>query len=296
MRSDVATDGLAASAPEGGPKGGGRREIILRVVSAAVLAPLGVWAVWAGGYWLLAATTACGVVAAFEWTRMASQAETGWVRWAQYTTLGLTAAAAVLLATRGIEAVALAALVGCAVASGLAHIGKGSISSMAFGAIYTSLPFGCFVWIREMTPNGHLLLLAILAIVVTTDVGAYFAGRGFGGPLLSPKDSPNKTWTGAIGALVCAGLAGAAVARAGGGDFAHWLLVGLALSIVAQLGDLLESRFKRLYGVKDTSGFLPGHGGVLDRLDGLMAATVAAALIVRFLPALAPSLSSAGAQ
>jgi phosphatidate cytidylyltransferase len=174
-------------------------------------------------------------------------------------------------------------------------IGKGSISSMAFGAIYTSLPFGCFVWIREMNPDGQVLLLSILAIVVTTDVGAYFAGRGFGGPLLSPKDSPNKTWTGAIGALVCAGLAGAAVARAGGGDFFHWLMFGLALSVVAQLGDLLESRFKRLYGVKDTSGLLPGHGGVLDRLDGLMAATVAAALIIRFVPALAPSLSHAGA-
>ena len=125
MRSDVATDGSAASAPEGGPKGGGRREIILRVVSAAVLAPLGVWAVWAGGHWLLVATAACGVLAAFEWTRMASQAETGWVRWTQYTTLGVTAAAAVLLATQGMEAVALAARGACAQSSGIAHDGTG---------------------------------------------------------------------------------------------------------------------------------------------------------------------------
>jgi phosphatidate cytidylyltransferase len=297
MRTGGATDGSAALAPEGAViKGSGRREIILRVVTALVLAPLGVWAVYAGGIGLYLATAACGVIAAFEWTRMASQAEAGWVRWAQYAALGVTAAAAVFLAGRGIEMVALAALVGCAVASGLAYLGKGSMSSMAFGAIYTSLPFGCFVWIREMTPGGMLLLLSILAIVVTTDIAAYFAGRGFGGPLLSPKDSPNKTWTGAIGALVCAGLAGAAVARAGGGDFGHWLVFGLTLSIVAQCGDLLESRFKRLYGVKDTSGFVPGHGGVLDRLDGLMAATVAAALIVRFLPALAPSLSTAAGQ
>jgi phosphatidate cytidylyltransferase len=94
---------------------------------------------------------------------------------------------------------------------------------MAFGAIYTSLPFGAFVWIREDVPDGRMVLMALLAIVWATDIAAYFAGRGFGGPLLSPKDSPNKTWTGAIGALVCAALAGGAVARAAGGDFMHWV-------------------------------------------------------------------------
>jgi phosphatidate cytidylyltransferase len=296
MRSGGATDGLAALAPEGRSKGAGRREIILRVATALILAPLGLGAVYAGGVALVVATAVCGVIAAFEWTRMASQADVAWVRWAQYTTLGLTAAVTVILAHRGLETVALTALVGCAVASVLAFVGKGSMSSMAFGAIYTSLPFGCFVWIRELAPHGQLLLMSVLIIVWMTDIGAYFAGRGFGGPLLSPKDSPNKTWTGAIGALVCAGLAGAAVARAGGGDFSHWLVFGLALSVVAQTGDLLESRFKRLYGVKDTSGFIPGHGGVLDRLDGLMAATVAAALIARFLPTMAPSLTVAFGQ
>jgi phosphatidate cytidylyltransferase len=297
MRSGDATGGLAALAIEGAVlKGRGRREIVIRVATALIIAPLGLWAVYSGGITLMLATAACGIVAAFEWTRMAAQTEVGWVRWAQYAALGLGAAGAVFAAPHGLEAVALASLLGCAAACGLAVAGKGSMSSMAFGAIYTSLPFGCFIWIRELAPQGQWLLLAVLVIVWTTDIGAYFAGRGFGGPLLSPKDSPNKTWTGAIGALVCAGLAGAAVARAGGGDFAHWLVFGLTLSIVSQLGDLLESRFKRLYGVKDTSGFVPGHGGVLDRLDGLMAATVAAALIARFLPALAPSLSLAGPQ
>ena len=140
-----------------------------------------------------------------------------------------------------------------------------------------------------------MVLMALLAIVWATDVAAYFAGRGFGGPLLSPKDSPNKTWTGAIGALVCAALAGGAVARAAGGDFMHWVFASSVLSVVAQAGDLLESRFKRLYGVKDTSGIVPGHGGVLDRLDALMAAAVFAALTLRFLPMLAPGFGSAGA-
>lgn len=296
MRSGGATDGLAALAPEGRAKRGGRREIIMRVATACVLAPLGGWAVFAGGIGLLLATAACGIVAAFEWTRMAAQTEVRWIRYAQYTALGVTSAAAVFAAPYGLEAVALAALIGCAISSLFTFLGKGSISSVAFGAIYTSLPFGCFVWTRELAPGGQYLLLSVLAIVWMTDIGAYFAGRGFGGPLLSPRDSPNKTWTGAIGALVCAGLAGAAIARAGGGDFLHWLVFGLFLSIISQTGDLLESRFKRLYGVKDTSGFIPGHGGVLDRLDGLMAATVAAALIARFLPAFAPQLAIAGGQ
>lgn len=297
MRSDVAIDDSAASAAEGQKQGGGRREIVLRVVSAAFLAPLGLWACWVGGLPLAIATGACAVIASYEWTRMASQTDVRWVRVVLYVAMAATAAGAVYAAPFGIEEVALVALAGCALAIGLVWLGKGSISSMAFGAIYTSLPFGAFVWIREAAPSGQLVLLALLAIVWATDIAAYFAGRGFGGPLLSPKDSPNKTWTGAIGALVCAGLAGGAVARAAGGDFTHWLFASLALSIVAQAGDLLESRFKRLYGVKDTSGVVPGHGGVLDRLDALMAAAIFAALVLRFLPALAPGFpATAGTE
>jgi phosphatidate cytidylyltransferase len=256
---------------------------------------LGLWAVWSGGLGLVLATSLCAIVAAFEWTRMAAQTTVAWARFAMMAALAAASVTGVVLAsnTHALEVVAMSSLAGCAAVSLIALAAKGSVSSMAFGAIYATLPFGCFVWIREAAPNGQLFLLAILAIIWTTDIAAYFAGRGFGGPLLSPNDSPNKTWTGAIGAVVCAALAGAAVARGNNGDFAHWLFFGIFLSVVGQAGDLLESRFKRLFGVKDTSGFVPGHGGVLDRLDGLMLATVAAALILRFLPGLAPSLGGA---
>lgn len=296
MHSGVATDGSAALAPEAAKaSGAGRREIFLRVASAIVLAPVGLWTAYTGGIGLLLFTGLAGIVAAIEWTRMAAQTQVRWAKFLLYVVMALTAAAAVYLGQTDIGWAALAGLAGCLVSAGIAGLANGSVSSMAFGAIYTSLPFGAFVWIREATPNGQYFLMAILAIVWTTDVAAYFAGRGFGGPLLSPKDSPNKTWTGAIGALVCAGLAGAAVARGAGGDFMHWLVFSLILSVVGQSGDLLESRFKRLYGVKDTSGLVPGHGGVLDRLDGLMTATLVAALTVRFLPALVPALGSGGA-
>jgi phosphatidate cytidylyltransferase len=296
MRSDVAIDDSAASAAEGQKRGGGRREIVLRVISALILAPLGLAACWYGGPTLWIATGLCGVVAAIEWTRMAAQTEATWARWALYLVMAAGAAGAVWFGSQRLELVALISLATSAAAGLLSWAGKGSVSSMAFGAIYTSLPFGAFVWIRESQTSGQYYLIALLAIVWATDIAAYFAGRGFGGPLLSPKDSPNKTWTGAIGALVCAGLAGAAFARAVGGDFMHWLLASLIISVVAQAGDLLESRFKRLYGVKDTSGVVPGHGGVLDRLDALMAAAVLGALVLRFLPDLAPGfVGQAGA-
>lgn len=295
MRSDAVTDDLAALAPDAAVRKRGRREILLRVASAAVLAPLGLWAVYAGGLGLAVGTAGCGVLAAFEWTRMASQSKVVWVNAVLVALLAITSATAVFMAHQGLETVATIALIGCAAASAFAAYAKASVSSIAFGVIYTCLPFGCFVWIREVPPNGQLFLLSVLAIVWTTDVAAYFAGRGFGGPLLSPRDSPNKTWTGAIGAVVCAGLAGAAVARGGGGDFIHWLMFGVCISVIGQGGDLLESRFKRLYGVKDTSGFVPGHGGILDRLDGLIAAAVATALLLRFLPQLAPGFRALGA-
>lgn len=292
MPSDAAIDGSAALAPEAQVQGGVRREIILRVVSAAILAPLGVWSVHVGGWMLAIATGLCAVLASAEWTRMAAKSSPVWARAALHVVLAAGAAGAVAVGGISIEFVAIIALGAAAAAAGLAVLGKLPISSTAFGAIYVSFPFGAFIWIREVHTDGRLFLFALLAIVWATDIAAYFAGRGFGGPLLSPKDSPNKTWTGAIGALVCACLAGAAVARAAGGDFNHWLLAGLVLSIVAQAGDILESRFKRLFGVKDTSGIVPGHGGVLDRLDALMAAVAVSALVIRFAPALAPGFAA----
>jgi phosphatidate cytidylyltransferase len=282
-----------ANKGQGGARAaGGGREIILRVVSAIVMVPLGLLAVYEGGWWLIAATGLCGLLAAIEWVRMAASGMEKWAPPALYAAMGAGAVAATVLGSSGLELAALASLAAAAASAGIGRLAKRSVASLAFGAIYVSLPFGAFVWIRELYPDGRMFLFAILAVVWATDIAAYFAGRGFGGPLLSPKDSPNKTWTGAIGAVVCACLAGVAVARAAGGPLVHWLAFSFLLSVVAQAGDLLESRFKRHYGVKDTSGFVPGHGGVLDRLDALMAAVVISALLMRLLSFAVPGFSS----
>ena len=271
----------------------GAREIILRVATALVLAPLGLWTVLQGG-WLLAGLTALfGGVAAFEWVRMSTDKLQAHVRALLYAIIVVGASAAALAGTHSLEAVALASGV-TAAAAALASVGfdRRLAGNQFAGAIYVTAPFGAFVWMRNDTPEGALLAVSLLVLVWATDIAAYFAGRGFGGPLLAPLDSPNKTWTGAIGAVVCACLAGASVARFSGGDLTGWLAASAVVSIVAQFGDLLESRIKRHYGVKDASGVVPGHGGVLDRLDALMAASLFAALAIRLFPALVSGLTT----
>jgi phosphatidate cytidylyltransferase len=304
---------MAGSPRKAAGGGGGRREIILRVIMAAILAPAGLWVVGAGGWPLTIATAICAAIAAVEWTRMTTAGLHLAYRIMLGTILVLGAVLAVWRAGVGLEAAALVALAACVAAAGVAAIARGSVLSLAFGALYVSMPFAAFVWLRfyaglqipslQNAPpidglfgtavnvsSAGILMFAMLSIVWATDIAAYFAGRGFGGPLLSPKDSPHKTWTGAIGAVFCAGLAAAAFVRWRGGEDAlmHWVLFAVVLSVVAQAGDLLESRFKRLYGVKDTSGVIPGHGGMLDRLDSLMAVSLVLALIVRFVPDIAP--------
>jgi phosphatidate cytidylyltransferase len=122
--------------------------------------------------------------------------------------------------------------------------------------------------------------LWLLAVVSATDIGAYAVGRGVGGPRLAPLWSPRKTWSGFAGGVLCAALAGGATALAlGVWPALPLVLVSAGLAIVAQLGDLAESVAKRRFGVKDSSGLIPGHGGLLDRLDGFLAVIPVVALM-----------------
>lgn len=148
----------------------------------------------------------------------------------------------------------------------------------AAGFIYALLPALSLLWIRDRAPHGLELLLWIFIVTWTTDIGAYFAGRAIGGPKLAPKISPNKTVAGLVGGMVSAALAGYAWAELTSlSAVLFWLAPLLALA--AQAGDLFESWMKRKAGVKDSGNWLPGHGGALDRLDGLVVvATLTAAL------------------
>ena len=167
------------------------------------------------------------------------------------------------------------------VAGGAVMLGLASRRpAMAWGFLYIVLPAFCLVVLSWLSANetGALVFWA-LVVTWATDIFAYFAGRAIGGPKLAPRISPNKTWAGLIGGMVGASFCGWAVAwyfELG----TPFVWIGATMGLLAQLGDLYESWEKRRAGVKDSSNLLPGHGGVLDRLDGLLAVAVAVMLIL----------------
>ena len=164
-------------------------------------------------------------------------------------------------------------------------VGHWSIGWKIYGFFYCLLPAVSLLWIRERAEyqgigTGFDLLIWVFLVVWSTDIGAYFAGRAIGGPKLAPSISPNKTIAGLAGGVICATLlAGVWANFAKLPQLLLWLAVPFA--VAAQIGDLFESGLKRRAGVKDSGTWLPGHGGLLDRLDGLVpVAVLTAALMV----------------
>ncbi|MEK7343259.1 MAG: phosphatidate cytidylyltransferase [Pseudomonadota bacterium] len=152
--------------------------------------------------------------------------------------------------------------------------------ALALGIPYICIPITALLFLRGQAPYTYGLLLAFwaLSLVWATDIGAYFAGRSIGGPKLAPRVSPSKTWSGLAGGVLAALVLGFLLHRFAGLPIQLAAASGL-LAVAAQLGDLFESWMKRRAGVKDSGTLLPGHGGVMDRLDGVVAAAPLAALL-----------------
>ena len=156
----------------------------------------------------------------------------------------------------------------------------GFIGWMMAGLVYAGAMLLAPVILRHDAALGFVAILFLFAVVWITDIAAYFAGRTFGGPKLWPAVSPKKTWSGAIGGTIGGVIAGLLVARFCGLAIAPMLLlVAVVLSVISQAGDLLESSIKRHFGAKDASQLIPGHGGLMDRLDGFLTAAVAAVMV-----------------
>lgn len=149
---------------------------------------------------------------------------------------------------------------------------------LSLGIFYVFVPVMALIFLRQQQPGGLLLAFWTLSLVWATDIGAYFAGRSIGGPKLAPRVSPSKTWAGLGGGVLAALILGFVLHRFAGLPIQLAAASGL-LAVAAQLGDLLESAMKRRAGVKDSGSLLPGHGGVMDRLDGVVAAAPLAAAL-----------------
>lgn len=249
----------------------------VRIVSALVLAPVALAAVWFGGWIFSLLLAVAAVLMSVETARLVF----GSGRFADFAPLAATALLAVLLASMGLSAAAIALAAAGVAFSLAARSWKGEPLWPALIAYpYVMLPLIALIWMRGDQAYGLIVILWLLATVWAIDICAYFAGRFIGGPKLAPRISPKKTWAGLIG-----GIAGAVVVSLG---FSFWLgegtpailaIIAVCLTVLEQAGDFAESALKRRAGVKDSGTLIPGHGGILDRVDGLIAVILGAALL-----------------
>jgi phosphatidate cytidylyltransferase len=250
-------------------------ELALRVGSALVLVPLAIGTAYLGG-WLFAlfwGAAAMGVL--WEWTALMTRND-------QRSVL-LTGGASLALA---VVLVAAGHLLAAVVVLAMGAIGAASLALaerrtwVAGGIPYAGALALAPIVLRADDADGFLAVIFLFAIVWTTDISAYFAGRALGGPKLMPQVSPNKTWAGAVGGLIASVVVALALAKMAGLTALFALaMLAVVLSVFAQGGDLFESFLKRRFHAKDSGHLIPGHGGLMDRLDGFVSASVAAALI-----------------
>lgn len=250
--------------------------LIARTLSALVLAPPVLAAVWFGSPYFEGLILLSAGIMAWEWELIVTRENFG----NPGIALGICSLIALfLLFFSPFHALIMAGL-GAVIASLIAPVGKRSW--MAAGAFYIFLPLAALLMLRAIATDsqGRDIILWLLLIVWATDIGAYAAGLTIGGPKLAPAISPKKTWAGLLG-----GVAAAALVSIWSGHIFEFpapgiklALLGGVLAVLAQVGDLFESFVKRHFDVKDSSRLIPGHGGFLDRVDGLLAAGLALGL------------------
>lgn len=264
------------------------RELRLRILSAIVMIIVVLTATWFGGFAFKLVAAAIGLLVYYEWSTITRLAE-GSLRanafgWFSMALVSLN----MLFGQAGLTVPLFAGLlITAAIPSLLRRVSWWQPA----GFLYAGLTAISLSAIRGEDQLGFIAMLFVFVVVWATDILAYFVGRAIGGPKLAPRISPGKTWSGAIGGAVAGVVGGMLVAMAHFQDVGLWVgVVALTLSVASEVGDLFESFIKRRFGVKDSSRLIPGHGGVMDRVDGLVFACFAA-----FFLAIGSSAGSANA-
>ena len=268
------TDALAAGIPDVLAS-----NLVQRILSALILGPLVIWAAWVGGIPLMILVALAGIGGFYEWSRVIG-APVG---------LRVAISAVVLVAVPLWFAAVDAALWAGVVSVLLITLLVGAWGAIAYtgGGLWDAVGTGVLGFtVFSLVSMDHIAgqpLIWVFAIVWATDTGAYAVGRTFGGPKLAPVISPNKTWSGALGGLAAGTIVGVVAGPYLGVDLPQTGLIAIAaiLSVTSITGDLLQSAWKRSFDVKDSGAILPGHGGILDRIDGLIPASILASIILR---------------
>ena len=262
---------------------GSANNLVLRVASAAVLGPLVLVLAYIGGwlFFLLCAAAAAGVL--WEWTKLVADSADARILLPGFSALLF---ALVLTALDEPGAAAGMIIIGAGLAAGVMAAwprlfpGRNPLVWGSCGILYAGIAYLGPALIRRDAAWGFVAVLFVAMTVWTTDISAYAVGRTLGGPLLWPRISPNKTWAGAVGGVLGGVAAGTSVAYASGVDKLVAVgVVAFVLSVLTQAGDLFESAVKRRFGAKDAGSLIPGHGGLMDRLDGFLVAALVALLI-----------------
>jgi phosphatidate cytidylyltransferase len=248
----------------------------VRSASAALLIPAVLLDIWLGGIWFELFMAFLGLLMAHEWINIVHQRSS--------TQFALHAAAVLCAAFLPRE---IGVLQTFGIVSGITAVGilanalrdRAKTIFAYAGVPYVALPVLALVLLRSDSTWGVHAIMWVMLVVWATDIFAYFAGRILGGPKLAPQLSPKKTWSGLAGGMVGAAVISGIYAAFNLPGWIGLALVAAALAVVAQMGDIFESALKRYYGVKDSGYLIPGHGGVLDRVDGLVAVGVVAAII-----------------
>lgn len=270
---------MTGAAEGSAPPAAGRgkwADLGVRAFSAALLIPAVLLDVWQGGIWFEIFMAFFGIQIAHEWSNIVHNRNS-----AQFA---LQAAAALVAAflPKEIGVLPASGLVLMLTAVGVfaASLQDGAKSLWTYAGVpYVALPVMSLVLLRQDAAWGVHAILWLLLIIWATDTFAYFTGRAVGGPKLAPRYSPGKTWAGLLGAMVGAAAVSAIYAQALLVAILPLAVVAAVLAVIAQVGDIFESALKRHFGVKDSGYLIPGHGGVMDRVDGLVFAGIAAALI-----------------